>query len=211
MGVEANGIAAADHVPVGCYFSGKPILDVELSERPECFVAVTTEGAESDKVAHNLRLVRLNTRMDFLFIVLYLLVFILFAHTLDGRWTKWTVIGLIFASAALDVGENLEIFKGLARVASSSSMDGSPATGLLLLQMGAARSYTGPSRRSGVVAERPSVSPDSNSALCFGCADTPGPRDSAGNGLRRVWLRSFFLAHLRSRVPVSSGLCLALG
>jgi len=124
MGVEANSIAAADHVPAGCYFSGKPILDVELAERPECFVAVTTEGTAPDKVAHNLRLVRLNTRMDFLFIVLYWLVFILFVPALGGRWTKWTVIGLISASAALDVGENLEIFKGLARVASSSAIDG---------------------------------------------------------------------------------------
>ena len=124
MGVEANGIAAADHVPAGCYFSGRPILDVELAERPDCFVAVTTEGAAPDKIAHNLRLFRVNTWMDFLFIVLYWLVFILFALAPGGRWTKWTVIGLISASAVLDVGENLEIFKGLARVASSSSIDG---------------------------------------------------------------------------------------
>jgi hypothetical protein len=124
MGVEANGIAAADHVPAGCYFSAKPILDVELAERPECFVAATAGGAASGKVAHNLRLFRVNTQMDFLFIALYWFVFVLFALALGGHWTKRTVIGLIFASAVLDVGENLEIFKGLARVASSSSIDG---------------------------------------------------------------------------------------
>ena len=124
MGVEANGIAAADHVPAGCYFSAKPILDVELAERPECFVAETTEGVAPGKLTHNLRLFRVNTEMDFLFIILYLLVFVLFAFSLGGRWTKWTVIGLISASAVLDVGENLEILKGLARIASSSSMDG---------------------------------------------------------------------------------------
>jgi hypothetical protein len=125
MGVEANGIGAAERnkVPEECYFSGKPILDAELSPSPECFVAVTTKAVTGDEVEHNLKLFRLNTDMDFLFIALYALVFILFALVDDGKLRKW-VIALISVAAACDVGENLEIFKGLARVASSTPIEG---------------------------------------------------------------------------------------
>jgi hypothetical protein len=125
MGVEANGIAPTEpeKIPASCYFSGKPILDVELAPTPECFTVVTTQG-RADKLAHNIALFRVNTYMDFLFILLYWSVFVLFARVEDSSWRKWTVIGLISASAALDVGENLEIFKGLARVASSSPIEG---------------------------------------------------------------------------------------
>jgi len=124
MGIEASGIAAARSVPAGCYFSGNPILDLELAERPDCFVAVTTGGAVPSKVAHNVQLLRANTEMDFVFIFLYWLVFTSFAFTLSDGLPKWMVIGLISVAALLDVGENLEIFKGLGSVVSSSTFDG---------------------------------------------------------------------------------------
>src|SRR5438445_9960038 len=81
MGVEANGIAPAERekVPANCYFSGKPILDVELAPRPDCFTVIATQGP-ADKLAHNIGLFRLNTYMDFLFIFLYWRVFVLFAR-----------------------------------------------------------------------------------------------------------------------------------
>ena len=133
MGVEASGIAPAEKLPAGCYSSGKPILDAELAQRPDCFVAVTTQGdadetaAETaDRVAHNLKLVRLNTWMDFLFIAQYWLVFVLFVAAVDNRWTKWAVIGLITVAALLDVGENTRILAGLDAVTRSAPVEGLP-------------------------------------------------------------------------------------
>ncbi len=124
MGVEANGIAPAEpeEVPAGCYFSGKPILDVELAKTPECFTVVITQGP-ADKLAHNLGLFRLNTYMDFLSILLYWGVFVLFARVEQSRWTKW-VIGLISVAALFDVLENLRILKGVAQLASSEQLEG---------------------------------------------------------------------------------------
>ena len=106
MGVEANGIAPVEpeEVPVSCYFSGKPILDVELAQTPKCFTFVATQGP-AEKLAHNLGLFRLDTYMDFLFILLYWSVFVLFARVEQSRWTIW-VIGLICGTALFDVLEN---------------------------------------------------------------------------------------------------------
>jgi hypothetical protein len=55
IGVEANGIAPIEpeQIPASCYFSGKPILDVELAKTPECFIVVATQGP-ADKLAHNI-------------------------------------------------------------------------------------------------------------------------------------------------------------
>ena len=124
MGVEANGIAPAepDEVPASCYFSGKPILDVELAQSPKCVTFVATQGP-ADKLAHNIGLFRLNTYMDFPFILLYWSVFVLFARVEQSRWTKW-VIGLISGTALFDVLENFRILKGVAQLASSEQLSG---------------------------------------------------------------------------------------
>jgi len=132
MSIEANGIAPAEpeQMPANCYFSGKPILDVELAPKPECFVAVATQGIAdkvanetADKLAHNIGLFRVNTYMDFLFIVLYWSVFVLFARLEERPGMKW-VIGLISVSALFDVLENLRILKGLASLAGSEHLEG---------------------------------------------------------------------------------------
>jgi hypothetical protein len=124
MAVEANNIARAEseEVPASCYFSGKPILDVELAKTPECFAFVATQGP-ANKLAHNIALFRANTYMDFLFIVLYWNVFVFFARAEQGRWTKW-VIGLISGAAVFDVLENLRILNGVARLASPEQFGG---------------------------------------------------------------------------------------
>lgn len=124
MGVEANGIAPAEpeEVPAGCYFSGNLILDVELAQSPQCFTFMATQGP-ADKLAHNISLVRVNTYMDFLFIILYWSVFFLFARVEQSRWTKW-VIGLISGAAVFDVLENFGILKGVAQLASSEQLGG---------------------------------------------------------------------------------------
>ena len=48
---QANGIASAEseQISPGCYFSGNPILDVELARRSDCFRDVVTKGATDDK------------------------------------------------------------------------------------------------------------------------------------------------------------------
>jgi hypothetical protein len=128
MGIEANGLAPAEKLPAGCYFSAKPILDIELAQRSDCFVAVATDGA-SDSVPEkaaarsvlNLKLFRLNTWMDFLFILLYWRSLVLFARIKQGQLTKW-VITLASLSALFDVLENVQILKGLRAVANSSVM-----------------------------------------------------------------------------------------
>jgi len=124
IGVEGNGIAPAEpeEVTSSCYFSGKPILDVELASTPQCFTFVATQGP-ADKVAHNLGLFRLNTYMDFVFILLYWSVFVLFALVEQGRGTKW-LIGLISGAALFDMLENQRILNGLARLANSEQLNG---------------------------------------------------------------------------------------
>jgi hypothetical protein len=125
MGVEANGIAPAEseQMPANCYFSGKPILDVELAPTPECLAAVATRGAAAAKVPHNIKLLRVNTWMDFLFIVLYWSSFVLYARVEDGRLTKW-LIACISLSALFDVLENTRILKGLRAVGGSQPLEG---------------------------------------------------------------------------------------
>jgi hypothetical protein len=124
IGVEANGITPAEpeEVPAGCYFSGKPILDVELAPTTQCFTFVATQGP-TDKLVHNLGLFRLNTYMDFLFILLYWSVFVLFALVEQGRGTKW-LIGLISGAAVFDVLENQRILNGVALLARSEQLNG---------------------------------------------------------------------------------------
>jgi hypothetical protein len=128
MGIEANGIASAEpeQMPANCYFSGTPILDVELAPKPECFVAAATQGVADEAangLAHNIGLFRVNTYMDFLFIVLYWSSFVFFARLEQSRWTKW-VIGFISVSALFDIVENMRILKGLTAVAGSAPIEG---------------------------------------------------------------------------------------
>jgi hypothetical protein len=84
MLLEASRLSSPDfHAPTGCYFSGKPIVDVELAQTPACFRSVVTQGAEEGH-EQNALLVRANTYMDFLFIVLYWAIFVTFAQIENG-------------------------------------------------------------------------------------------------------------------------------
>ena len=125
MGVEASGITTPEpeQMPAHCYFSGKPILDMELAQRPECFLTVTMQEATAGNVAHNIQLFRVNTWMDFVFILLYWSAFVLFARLEESGLTKW-VIGFISGSALFDVLENTRILKGLAVVGGAAPMEG---------------------------------------------------------------------------------------
>jgi hypothetical protein len=114
MGVEANRIATAgaDQIPASCYFSGNPILDAELSPNANCFKAIVEKGAAADKVNQNTKLFRVNTWMDFLFILFYWTSFVLFAKNEESPWTKW-IFGFITFTAIFDILENLRILSNL--------------------------------------------------------------------------------------------------
>ena len=97
MLVEAAGIVSPDFRPAStCYFTGKPIVDVELAQTPSCFQSVVTQGADEGH-KHNLSLVGANTYMDFVFIVLYWMVFVMFARIESGWPAK--LAGLASANA----------------------------------------------------------------------------------------------------------------
>ena len=114
---EANGISSPDfRAPAGCYFSGKPIVDVELAHTPECFRTIVTQGADEGH-DHNVSLVRANTYMDFLFIVLYWTIFVTFAQ-IEGGWSAKLTSFLITVSALADVWENVRILNGLRALGS---------------------------------------------------------------------------------------------
>ena len=116
---EANGISSADfRAPSGCYFSGKPIVDSELAESPACFRSIVTQGAD-EGYGHNVSLVRANTHMDFLFILLYWAVFVTFAR-IEGGWSAKLACVLITLSALADVWENVRILRGLRALASAT-------------------------------------------------------------------------------------------
>ena len=188
MSVEANGIAPAQRqqVPANCYFSGKPILDAELAATPDCFASVATQGA-ADKLTHNIGLFRVNTYMDFVFIVLYWSVFVLFAILGESRWTKW-VVGLISVSALFDVLESLRILKGLAALAGSAHVAGllpRPFSlgkwALLGLALGflGVLVWSGKGRFARLL---------TTALVVSGRADSCRPPDSEHDGLRRVRL-----------------------
>jgi hypothetical protein len=87
MLLEANGILSPDfRAPSGCYFTGKPIVDAELAQTTACFRSIVTPSAEEGH-DNNVSLVRANTYMDFLFIVLYCAIFVTFAQIENG-WSS---------------------------------------------------------------------------------------------------------------------------
>ncbi len=124
MGVEANGIAPAERqqVPANCYFSGKPILDVELAATPDCFTAIVKQ-AGADRIAGNIKLVRANTYMDLVLIALYWSVFVLFER-IEGGWPSNLLAGFISVAALFDVLEDIRILKGLTALSDSAQFDG---------------------------------------------------------------------------------------
>ena len=119
---EANGISSPDfRAPSGCYFTGKPIVDAELAQTPACFRSIVTQGADEGH-DHNVSLVRANTYMDFLFIVLYWAIFVTFAQIENG-WSAKLASVLITLSALADVWENVRILSGLRALSSATAVD----------------------------------------------------------------------------------------
>jgi hypothetical protein len=134
MGIEVGGAASKGFTkPNSCsYFSGKPILNLELASSPDCFLNLVAQGVP-DKVEKNARLFRINTYMDFVFIALYWSVFSCFVIAERRRWAKW-VIGFISISAFFDVLENARILEGLNDVLACNQVHGVLARPFSLLK-----------------------------------------------------------------------------
>jgi hypothetical protein len=124
MQLELRQISSSDfRKPLACsYFSGVPIIDIELASSVDCFLIVTQQGAPED-VKHNTQVFERNTYMDFAFIGLYWTVFILFAQVCRNGWSNW-VIAFISASAMFDILENTKILKGLGDILASGHAQG---------------------------------------------------------------------------------------
>jgi hypothetical protein len=120
MFLQAKRIVSPDYrAPAGCYFSGTPIVDIELSSTASCFRSAVTQGNDEDR-AENPKLVRINTYMDCVFIVLYWASFVTFARMMEGWPTKLATF-LVTLSALADIWENLRIFSGLQSMVGSAS------------------------------------------------------------------------------------------
>jgi hypothetical protein len=133
MLLEANGISSPDfRAPSGCYFSGKPIVDLELAQTATCFRSIVTQGAQEGH-DHNVSLVRANTYMDFLFIVLYWVIFITFAQIESGGPAKLASV-VITLSALADVWENVRILKGLRALTSATPIEFTLPRGVSLIK-----------------------------------------------------------------------------
>jgi hypothetical protein len=101
------------------YFSGQPILDLELASSPKCFQEIIEQGNVED----NAQVVRIDTYMDFLFIALYGTMFVVFAFAYRSRWSKW-VIFFISMAAIFDCLENFRILQGAGEFLRTSAVHG---------------------------------------------------------------------------------------
>lgn len=86
-----------------------------------CFRSIVAQGAEEGH-DQNVALMRANTYMDFLFIVLYWAIFVTFAKIEKGRFSSIASL-LITLSALADVWENLRILNGLRALGSATPLD----------------------------------------------------------------------------------------
>ena len=92
-----------------------PILALELAANPPTFTERIDQGNADKYRADNLKLARVNTYMDLLFILLYWTAFILLAREFPSGLSKW-VIAAISLAALLDVVEDALLFHALDHI-----------------------------------------------------------------------------------------------
>jgi hypothetical protein len=102
-----------------------PIVTLELARNADDFLAridqrETGGQYDAERRSSNTSLVRTNTYLDFLFIVLYAAAFWLLALQAKGRLTKW-VIGLILLTAVLDIVENILLLNAIRVIGQGST------------------------------------------------------------------------------------------
>ena len=89
-----------------------PILTLELASNPQTFRERIDQGNPDKYRADNLRLARVNTYMDLLFILLYWAGFVLLAREFPSGLSKWVIVTISLA-ALLDVVEDAFLFHAL--------------------------------------------------------------------------------------------------
>jgi hypothetical protein len=86
------------HAPGGAWYkTTKPLVALELASSARAFQQVIDQGDES----HNIKVVQLNTYLDFVFIALYWSLFLVFA-SLEKPISKLVIV-LISAAAIADL------------------------------------------------------------------------------------------------------------
>jgi Patatin-like phospholipase len=111
------------HAPGGAWYkTTKPLVALELASSARAFQQVIDQGDES----HNIKVVQLNTYLDFVFIALYWSLFLVFA-SLEKPISKLVIV-LISAAAIADLGENQRLLACLGELSRTKSISGlSPA------------------------------------------------------------------------------------
>lgn len=100
------------------YKTTSPVIALELASSGRAFQQVLDQGDES----HNVKVMRLNTYLDFVFIASYWSLFLVFA-SLEKPLSK-PVLVLISAAAIADLGENQRILACLAELSRTRSISG---------------------------------------------------------------------------------------
>ncbi len=108
----------------GCVLDS-PIAELELAASPADFKARIEQGSPGQYETWNVAIARVNTCMDFLFIGLYWAVFVLFAVEGGGRLSR-TLIGIISATAILDVLENVRLLQALRAIGNAAAFSSTP-------------------------------------------------------------------------------------
>ncbi|HEY6770454.1 MAG TPA: hypothetical protein VI386_37400 [Candidatus Sulfotelmatobacter sp.] len=107
------------HAPKAAWYSTtKPLVGLELASSGRAFQQVVDWGDES----HNIKVIRLNTYLDFVFIVLYWSLFLIFASL--EKFVSKPAIFLISVAAIADLGENQRLLACLTELGRTRSIAG---------------------------------------------------------------------------------------
>jgi hypothetical protein len=92
-----------------------PIAELELASTGNRFSSLMDGGYGASFRCHNLKIVRLNTSLDYVFILLYSLSYSLFAASVSHKLFRY-IVGAISVAAMFDVLENLLMFRALSDI-----------------------------------------------------------------------------------------------
>src|ERR1051326_3661006 len=109
-----------------------PLANLELAPDASAFRNLIDQQNPADNRRWNAEVIRVNTCMDFLFIILYWLTFVFLAKNQDAaipttsgstRLTWWfaAVASLISVAALLDVWENVRLLSALQKLSDSAN------------------------------------------------------------------------------------------
>jgi hypothetical protein len=118
MQMQVSAFDRTQAPKIAWYKTTKPLVALELASSGRAFQQILDQGDES----HNIGVVRWNTYLDFVFIALYWILFLVFA-SLEKPVSK-LVIFLISGAAIADLGENQRLLACLNELARTKSIAG---------------------------------------------------------------------------------------